>query len=371
MNLQARLLLTNFLVLSLGLNCPAIGVQSSISDSRSATSSLKNQGSAQAIKVESLLTNQKRLVVLLASFLVVGTLNFWLLRSILLPLRRIEQTAKRFSAGDLSARIPPSPVPEIRHLELTLNSVADRLQGVEERRQAVIGDLAHEIGTPLTVICGYLGMLKTSELEHSPDVQNQLHQESQRMMRLLDDLKILSKVEAGNLPLQLQSFSPLPAMEWVIKSLRMKGWQNDCELELDCPEPLPRIFADIDRFKQILTNLISNGLTYTLEGSVRVRAWAEQEFLRLEVQDTGIGIAPEELPFVFDRFWRSKHSRHLRVDGSGIGLAITKRLVEAMGGGIEVDSQLEEGTTFSVSLPLDSPGKPCAVTDHSLKTGVN
>lgn len=369
MNLRVRLFLTNFLVLSLGLGSAAtIGYSYKAFRFPDKLLQLEQQTNfpPDSILVDRELyfktldlfykvNNQGTVLALLFSVLCVGSLSFWLLRSILLPLKHIEQVAKKFNAGDLNARILPSRISEIRHLELTLNSVADRLQGVEERRQELISDLAHEMGTPLTVIHGYLNRLNTTNFELSPNIRQQLYEESLRMVRLLEDLKVLSKVEAGHLPLHLQSFSPLPMMQWVVKSLQMKGWQTDCLLKLECPNHLPKIFTDIDRFKQILTNLISNALAYTPAGTVTIRAWAEREFLQLEVQDTGIGIDPKELPFVFDRFWRSPSSRHLRVDGSGIGLAITKRLVKAMNGEIEVTSQLGQGTTFRVSFPLDAP----------------
>ena len=100
--------------------------------------------------------------------------------------------------------------------------------------------------------------------------------------------------------------------------------------------------------------------------SASLRAWAERDVLQIEVQDTGIGIDPKELPFVFDRFWRSPSSRHLRVDGSGIGLAITQRLVKAMNGKIEVASQLGQGTTFRVSFPLDHPASSRSGSGRSL-----
>lgn len=369
MNLRARLFFTNLLVLSLGLGCAAtIGnsykayrfpnrLMQLEQKSKVVPNNRNWDGNlyAQTLDVFHRVNNQGTILALMSSLLIVGTLSFWLLRSILLPLKQIEQVAKQFSAGNLNARILPSQIPEIRHLELTLNSVADRLQGVEERRQELIGDLAHEMGTPMTVIHGYLNRLNTSDFELTPDTWQQLYEESLRMVRLLEDLQILSKVEAGNLPLRLQPFLPLPAMQWVVKSLQMKGWENNCQLVLECPHPLPKIFADIDRFKQVLTNLVSNALAYTPEGTVTVRAWAEQDVLQIEVQDTGIGIEPQELPFVFDRFWRSPSSRYLRVDGSGIGLAITHRLVKAMNGRIEVVSQLGQGTTFRVSFPLNTP----------------
>jgi signal transduction histidine kinase len=367
MNLRARLFLTNFLVLSLGLSCAAT-VGNSYKAYRFPNQLLQLQGQSKDENIVSQLNTysetldlfhkintQGTILAISVSLLGVGALSFSFLRSILLPLKHIEQVAKQFSAGDLNARILPSKISEIRHLELTLNSVADRLQGVEERRQELISDLAHEMSTPMTVIHGYLNRLNTTDFELTPDLRQQLHEESLRMVRLLRDLKILSKVEAGNLPLQLQPFLPVPAMQWVVKSLQMKGWQNNCQLVVESPNYLPKIFADIDRFKQVLTNLISNALAYTPAGTVTLRAWAEQDMLKIEVQDTGIGIASQELPFVFDRFWRSPASRHLRIDGSGIGLAITKRLTKAMNGEIEVTSRLGQGTTFKVSFPLDAP----------------
>ena len=286
MNLRARLFLTNFLVLSLGLGCAAtIGYGYKAYRFPDKLLQLEQQTNipSESILVDRDLyfktldlfhrvNHQGTVLALLFSVLCMGSLSFWLLRSILLPLKQIEQVAKQFDAGDMSARITPSRIPEIRRVELTLNSVADRLQGVEERRLELIGDLAHEMGAPLTIINGYLKQLERTDCEWSPEVADQLLQESQRMVRLLQDLHVLSKVEMGGLPLQLQTFSPKPAMQWVIKSLQMKGWQNDCQLVLQCPERLPQIFADRDRFKQVLTNLISNAVAYTPEGTVTLRA---------------------------------------------------------------------------------------------------
>ncbi|MBE9014361.1 HAMP domain-containing histidine kinase, partial [Pseudanabaenaceae cyanobacterium LEGE 13415] len=254
--------------------------------------------------------DQGTLSALFLSFFTVGGLSVYLTRSILKPLKKIEYAARQFSAGDLDVRILPSNIPEIRRLELTLNSVADRLQGVEERRQELVGDLAHEMGTPLTVIRGYLELLETSDkFELTPDVTRQLHEEAERMTRLLADLNTLSKIEAGSLPLRLESFSPRPVIEQVIANFQATGWNNACGLSFTGAENLPQIFADRDRFNQILTNLIRNALEYTPEGSVTVKAWAERERFWVTIQDTGIGIAAKDLPFVFQRFWRSERSR--------------------------------------------------------------
>ena len=372
MSLRLRLFLTNVLVLVSALLCAATVAYSYKSQqfpARLANLERRYEKSAQS---EQKLTNQNSyydivdifhhvndrgtILALGTSLLTVSALSLSLTSSILNPLRKIERVAKRFSEGDLDARIPPSRIAEIRQLELTLNSVADRLQGVEERRQELIGDLVHEMGTPLTVIRGYLELLNPpGKFELTSDMSRQLHEEAERLTRLLADLRILSSVESGGLPLRLEPFFPYPIIKAVVAGFRSQGWLNDCDLELVGAEDLPQIFADRDRFKQILTNLISNALAYTLKGTVTVRAWADRDKLWVMVKDTGIGISPKDLPLVFQRFWRSDHSRKLRCDGSGIGLAITERLVKVMGGQIEVESEQGKGTTFKFFLSINTP----------------
>ena len=138
----------------------------------------------------------------------------------------------------------------------------------------------------------------------------------------------------------------------MVRSLAIQERQGVCRLTLDCPDFLPPIFAAPDRAQRILVNLVTNALNYTLEDSVTVSVSYDSKYLWVSVTDTGIGISAEDLPRVFDRFWRSERSRELRQEGSGIGLALTKRIVEAQSGRIEVESELGQGTTFRVCLPL-------------------
>ena len=265
---------------------------------------------------------------------------------------KLSVAVRLFNNGNLNARIPPSGVPELHQLGLTLNSAATRLQGVEARRREVISDLAHELGTPLTVIQGYLELVSDGKLDLTPDVGEQLHREAERMGRLIDDMKTLSKVETGNLPLHLQAVDPKPLINGVVKALAVKKAQKEIQLEVDCPSALPDIFADPDRIQQVLINLVGNAIHYTEKGLVKVRGWSDPLHLWVEVSDTGIGIEPDELPHIFDRFWRSDASRRQNQGGSGIGLAITKHLVEVQGGKIEAESEPGKGTVFRLSLPL-------------------
>ncbi|MBN8564860.1 MAG: HAMP domain-containing histidine kinase [Leptolyngbya sp. UWPOB_LEPTO1] len=364
MSLRLRLFLTNVLVfvsvllctttISFGYKARQVPPRLVKLEQYKAMQNLPNLAVYQNILAIFGQVNDHRTVLAISSsLLTVSALSLSLTQSILKPLRRIERIAKRFSEGDWAARISPSQIPEIRQLELTLNSIADQLQDVEERRQELIGDLAHEMGNPLTVIRGYLELLDSSEqFELTLEIKQQLHEEAERMTRLLADLRVLSSMETGGLPLRLEPFHPYPVIKRVVASFRTQGWRNECDLKLAGAGNLPKIFADCDRFKQILMNLISNALAYTPQGVVTVQIWAEREKLWIMVKDTGIGIADKDLPHVFQRFWRSDHSRHLRREGSGIGLAITERLVKAMGGQIEVESELGQGTAFKFCLPI-------------------
>ncbi|NJL57711.1 two-component sensor histidine kinase, partial [bacterium] len=206
----------------------------------------------------------------------------------------------------------------------------------------------------LMIISGYLEMIAEGKLpsDEMVEIAQGLLNDTERMKRLLTDLRMLAQIELGCLPLNLQVVQPQPLIVGVICSLTIQERQAICRLTLECPASLPPIFVDPDRTRQILVNLVTNALNYTLEGTVTVLVSYDSNCLWVSVTDTGIGISAEDLPRVFDRFWRSERSREMRQDGSGIGLALTRRLVEAQSGRIEVESLLGRGTTFRVCLPL-------------------
>jgi signal transduction histidine kinase len=362
LSLSLRLFLVNLLALALGVLALGIAYTyraQKFSDgfSKIVEPNVSPDGRNQDQEVIDLFNqiNAEGIVLaLLFSLLSAAGLSIFMTYALTRPLKKIELAAKRFSAGNLDARVPPLAIPELHHLGLTLNSVANRLQGVEERRQAMISEVSHEMSTPLMIISGYLEMIAERRLsfEEVVDIAQTLFADAERMQRLLTELRMLARIELGSLPLNLQVVQPQPLIAEVIRSLTIQERQEVCRLTLECPESLPPIFADPDRTRQILVNLVTNALNYTLEGSITVSVSYDSKYLWVSVTDTGIGISAEDLRRVFDRFWRSERSRELRQDGSGIGLVLTKRLVEAQSGRIEVESELERGTTFRVCLPL-------------------
>lgn len=281
-----------------------------------------------------------------------GGLSYWVARRITQPLTLMEQITKDFAAGQLEQRLPMSEIPELNELGISFNRMAAGLEGVEQRRRELIGDLTHELRTPLTIVRGYLEELADGRIEPSPEIYLQLTKETKRLERLVNDLQELSQAEAGYLPIHLHSLHLYPILRSLIEKFSDQLMEEGPILQLECSPELPPVLADVDRTEQVLVNLIGNAMRYTETGTIKVRAWSESGKVWVAVTDTGEGISAEDLPHVFERFWRGDRSRSRNSGGSGVGLAISKRLVELQGGEIFADSQLGKGSTFRFYLPL-------------------
>jgi signal transduction histidine kinase len=281
-----------------------------------------------------------------------GGLSYWSSRRIMQPLEQMESITQKFSSGEMDARVPASDIPELDRLASGFNRMADDLEGVEQRRRDLVGDLAHELRTPLTIVEGYLEALYDGTLTPSEDVYQRLIRETRRMGRLVNDLQELSKLEAGYLPINAVPLSLRPLLTAILEKFMDQLDDAGPTLTLACPPEVPLVLADAERVEQILNNLIGNALRYTATGTITVQVTAAAPWVWIAVVDTGIGIAPDDLPHVFERFWRADRSRDRHSGGSGIGLAISRRLVELQGGTIEVTSVLDQGTTFRFSLPM-------------------
>ena len=282
-----------------------------------------------------------------------GGLSYWLSRRIARPLLRMENATRQFAAGDFSARVPPLDIPEFDRLGHGFNRMADDLEGVEQRRRELVGDLSHELRTPLTIIRGYLEGMADGAVEATPEMYGRLAKETERLQRLVDDLQELSKLESGYLPIELRAVDVVPLVQSVGDRFadQLIG-QDTLSLQVEVSENIPRVCGDPARIEQVLVNLLSNALRHTPAGVVKMSVRSEKAFVWIAVTDTGVGISAEDLPHVFERFWRADRSRDRASGGSGIGLAICRRLVELQGGQIKATSQLNEGSTFSFSLPI-------------------
>lgn len=283
-----------------------------------------------------------------------GFLSYCLSRRIMQPLDKMKDITQNFTQGDWEERMPESDIPELNQLSVSFNRMASGLEDVEIRRRELVSDLTHELRTPLTVVRGYLEELATGNIEATPELYLSLVNETRRLERLTRDLQELSQAEAGYLSINAKSFDIYPLLESLVERFSDQLLEDGPILTLDCPSPLPHIIADRDRTQQILVNLIGNAIRYTETGTITIKTEVKSPYICIAIIDTGVGISQDDLPHVFERFWRADRSRSSYSGGSGIGLAIAKRLVELQGGKIEVESEVNQGTTFQFYLPLSS-----------------
>ena len=281
-----------------------------------------------------------------------GAVSYISSKRITQPVKQMKQITQKFAAGDLAERVPESDIPELNQLSVSFNSMANSIGDVEQRRRELISDLTHELRTPLTVMRGYLEELAENRIVGTPELYLRLIRETRRLERLIHDLQELSKAEAGYLSIDSQPLELCPLLRSLVERFADQLLEEGPRLELQCSPEIPAVLADHDRTEQILVNLLGNAIRYTQIGSIVVKATKINHQVWISVSDTGVGIAAEDLPFVFERFWRADRSRASHSGGTGIGLAIARRLVELQGGKIEVKSELGKGSVFRFCLPV-------------------
>lgn len=280
--------------------------------------------------------------------------SLYLSQRVVKPVRAMTAASQRIAAGDYEERVQELGADELGQLSNSFNLMAGQLEQVENMRRQLIGDVAHELRTPLTMIKGSMEGLMDGVLPASPETFQQIHQEAERLNRLVDDLQELSRVEAGAYEMDLHPVDLASLINTVVKRLGGQFENKGVKLTFNLPSDLPPIQADTDRIIQVLTNLVDNALRYTPEGGeVTLLASRSGGQVQVTVKDTGVGIPPEHLPHVFTRFYRIDKSRSRQAGGSGIGLTITKHLVEAHGGRIWVESEGKgQGSAFTFTLPV-------------------
>jgi signal transduction histidine kinase len=258
-----------------------------------------------------------------------------------------EHPLKRVTATDLSG--------EALEIAEALNARLDAVASAEKEQQQFIADVSHELRTPLTVMRGSLEVVLEEDRpaeEYREAIGNALL-ELRHLTRLSQNLLFLARGHAGRVTLSFANVDLVKFISEVTQNLLPAMSDKELELSVELPEEPARAFIDSDRMQQVLHNLLENAIRYTEPGGkVRVRLTSSPSEVRIEVSDTGIGIPETNLPYVFERFFRSDRARHAHPGGSGLGLSIVRWIVEAHKGKVEVVSSVGEGTTFTVTLPL-------------------
>ncbi|MEI7990052.1 MAG: ATP-binding protein [Chloroflexota bacterium] len=266
-------------------------------------------------------------------------------------LRVLSKAAHAIAKGELTTKVIIESKDEIGELALAFNQMSADLERSRELRRQMTADIAHELRTPLSIILGRAETLADGMLPPTQEVFKVIHQESLRVNRLVEDMRLLSLSDAGELPLEKRTINVCQLLEEITFTYRVSAQQKGITLLSENTDNLPSILADPDRIKQIFANIIENALRYTTSGGcIQLSARAEAQGVVISVKDNGIGIQKDDIPYLFDRFYRSDKTRDRDKGGTGLGLAIVNSLVNAHNGKISVISQPGEGTTFFVWL---------------------
>lgn len=270
------------------------------------------------------------------------------------PMGQIFNAIDSVAEGDLSVRVQESNSPQIRQLTKRFNHMVSELERAETQRRNLTADVAHELRTPLHIIQGNLEGLIDGVYQPTPEHINNTLDETKLLARLVDDLQTLSLAEAGQLPLHPTRFLLADLINDLTSSFSSSTSAHGIDLKTNISDPSKEISADYDRLNQVLSNLISNAIRHTPKGGIiSLEIESTSGGVRIVVRDTGQGIPAEDVPFIFDRFWRGDKSRTERTH-SGLGLAIARQLVRAHGGTITAESEVGKGTTFVIELSNSS-----------------
>ena len=279
-------------------------------------------------------------------------------RTLTAPLQRLSDAARAVGARNLSQRVKVEGTDEVKDMANAFNEMAAALEQTEALRRNMVADVAHELRTPLTVLQGNLLAILDEVYPMDNAEVARLYDQTRLLGRLVDDLHELSQADANQLTLNLHPVQLDELVHTTVAKFESLAEADGIKLNVDMAPNLPIIIADSGRLSQILHNLLNNALVHTLKGGqITIRTTYTKEKLSLQVKDTGDGIPPENLPYVFNRFYRVDSSRNRNTGGTGLGLAIVKALVEAHGGTIGVTSEGKPGlgTSFTVDFPRTQP----------------
>jgi two-component system, OmpR family, sensor histidine kinase BaeS len=274
-----------------------------------------------------------------------------LLRRLIRPLGKVMDASDRVASGDYSTRLPERSLHDFRDLAHSFNAMSSRLESFDQQRKRLLADISHELRTPLTVLQGNVEGMLDNVYPRDDEHLGLILEETHILSRLIDDLRTLSLAETGRLSIHKEPINPYTLINDVVEAMQSASAQHGVQLTGESDRGVPPIELDPARIRQVLENLIANAIRHTSSGgNIHVGCGARVDLpnrLEFWVMDDGRGISPENLPNIFDRYYKSNDS-----GGTGLGLAIAKQLVEAHGGSIHAESQLERGTTIKFELPI-------------------
>ncbi|MFC2015136.1 sensor histidine kinase [Chloroflexota bacterium] len=308
------------------------------------------------------LTSPQRLLKPISYFLLWGSImaitiailiTFFLSRRILSPVKALTQAARYLGQGDFSQRVIIQDKSEVGELAQAFNVMAENLERDEQLKRNMIADIAHELRTPLSNLKGYLEAVREKVIKPDKKTIHSLNEEASLLSRLVSDLQELSLAEAGELKMDSQPQDIAELINQTTGTLQTQAAAKGVSISADLPDQLPPVNIDSQRISQVLRNLLENALTHTTkDDTINISASEEGNWIKVSVLDTGEGIPAEDLPNIFERFYRVDKSRTRATGSSGLGLTIAKRLVEAHGGSINAQSKPGEGSHFYFTIPL-------------------
>jgi signal transduction histidine kinase len=310
-------------------------------------------------RLEQQFLDRMQQILIIGAALAVGVglaIGALLSRSLTAPLQRLAAAARGVAAGDLDQRVRVEGSAEMIEVARAFNEMTTALGESERQRQNMVADVAHELRTPLSVLQGNLRAILDDVYALDKAEISRIYDESRLLSRLVDDLRELAQADAGQLRLNLRPTDVIQIIRSTTETLAPVAEVQEVTLSVQLPDGLPAAHADPDRVAQVLRNLLVNALRHTAPGgSVKVMTSLTDDAVEIAIADTGEGIAPEDLPHIFERFWRADRARvrdNRLAAGTGLGLSVAKSLVEAQGGRIWAESTLGQGSTFRFTLPL-------------------
>ncbi|CAM4450940.1 HAMP domain-containing sensor histidine kinase [Paenibacillus phoenicis] len=276
----------------------------------------------------------------------------WIIAKILSrPMLQMQAATRKIAAGELETRLTIQRDDEIGVLADSINHLAIELQRYRDTRQEFFANISHELRTPITYLEGYAQVLKKRLYETEEEKDKYLdiiHEEAMRLQHLVDDLFDLAKMEEGKVSLSLEWIDLAEITDNAVQKIKLKAGEKNLSLQTKINSNIPLIYGDGLRTEQVLLNLLENAVRYTEKGSIVVELDQNRSFIYIAVEDTGMGIPEDEIPYIFDRFYRVEKSRSRQYGGTGLGLPIAKKLVELQGGELKVFSKLGHGTRFEI-----------------------